>query len=365
MKSLFLSALALSPLLMAEEDPCKTIECCQLAYPSCRFETHCGFNTYVTLEGLYWVAKENGLIIAQEGVPAPGAQTGDVPPTSYNFRGNILRIDPDWDWGFRLGVGYNLCFDEWDVKATWTSYRTNKDAKFQSDGSTYALNLWGHSDVSSSSASSLIKSHFDFKYDTLDFEWGRAFGAGQCFCLRPYFGIRAGWIDQTLTDFNQVALENRPGQSLSTDLKALSDFTGAGLRFGLDGRFDLLCDLSLFGIASYSLVYGSFDASFKESVNGDNPNSGLPAVQDLIIADAQDCFHMGTSSLQLGLGIQWNRGFCCDRYRFGLHLSWEQNLWFQLNQMNHFQHEFKEGVLFQENGNLSLQGISFGARFDF
>ena len=74
---------------------------------------------------------------------------------------------------------------------------------------------------------------------------------------------------------------------------------------------------------------------------------------------------MGTSSLQLGLGLQWNRGFCCNRYRLGFNLSWEQNLWFQLNQMNHFQSKFSEGILFQENGNLYLQGISFGGRFDF
>lgn len=364
MKRILFSAIALSKLVQAEEQ-CPTIECCQLVYPSCRFETHCGWGTFLTAEGLYWVAKENGLILAQKGVPAPGPQTDAIPPLSFNFRGDLLRIDPDFDWGFRIGLGYNFCFDEWDAKASWTSYQTQKGASYAADDNLLALNLWGHSDVTNSSASSIVNGDWDFCYNTLDLQMGRAFGAGQCFCLYPYFGIRAAWIDQTLTSFNQVALLNRPGESLSTNLRALSDFSGAGLRFGLDGRFDFCYDISLYGVASYSVLYGKFDTSFTETVSGDNPSSGLDPVTNLVIADACDVFHMGTSALQLALGIQWNRGFCCDRYRFGLNIGWEQNLWFQLNQMNHFQSAFNEGHLLQENGNLSLQGISFGARLDF
>jgi len=364
MKALLLSALSIATALKAE-DKYPTIECCRLVYPSCRFETHCGFGVFVTGEALFWIPKENGLIIAQKGAPGPGPQTADVPPTSYNFRGDLLRIDPEFDWGFRVGIGYNFCFDQWDAKALWTSFSTEARTQFVSDGTTFAINLWGHSDVSNSSASSLIKAHFDFDYDTLDFELGRAFGAGRCFCLRPFFGIRAGWIDQTLTDFNQVEILENTGESLSTDLKALSDFTGAGLRFGLDGRFDFCFDISLYGLASYGLLYGKFDTSFTSSVTGSDPNSDLDPVVDLVIADACDRFHMGTSTLQLALGLQWNRGFCCDRYRFGFNISWEQSIWFQLNQMNHFQSEFYEGHLVQENGNLSMQGITFGARFDF
>jgi hypothetical protein len=33
--------------------------------------------------------------------------------------------------------------------------------------------------------------------------------------------------------------------------------------------------------------------------------------------------------------------------------------------MNHFLGKLSQGLLYQENGNLSMQGISFGARFDF
>ena len=172
------------------------------------------------------------------------------------------------------------------------------------------------------------------------------------------------WIDQHLKIFNEILLHHpNPGETLSTDLKALSDFMGAGFRFGLDGRFDFCWNFSLFGLASYSLLYGRFNTDFHEFASGGDGHGDT--VSNLLIADADDKFHMGISSLQLSLGLQWNRPFCYDRYRFGLHLAWEQNMWFQLNQMNHFLHKLDEGILFQENGNLSLQGLSFGARIDF
>ena len=334
-------------------------ECCQLVYPSCRFDTCCGWNVYLTGEGLWWISKENGLIYAQSGVPGAGPQTADVPPQSFNFRGDIQRISPDFDWGFRIGLGYNFCYDEWDAKASWTYYKTDESASIIGP----ALNLWGHTDVANSSVSSRINASWDFDYNTFDLELGRAFGAGRCFCLRPYFGIRAAWIDQNLKVFNDVLLDQpTPDEALSTDLKALSNFTGAGFRFGLDGRFDFCFGFSLYGLASYSLLYGRFDTDFKETASGQGSGE---VVTDLVIADSVDRFHMGLSSLQLSLGLQWNHAYCCDRYRFGLNIGWEQNLWFQLNQMNHFQASLRAGHLNQENGNLSLQGISFGARFDF
>ncbi|NGX47797.1 MAG: hypothetical protein K1000chlam3_01180 [Chlamydiae bacterium] len=349
--------------LTAQESETCDMQCYELTYPSCRFDTCCSWNFFVTAEGLWWIAKENGLIYAQNGAAGPGPQTADVPPTSFNFKGKLERIDPNWDWGFRLGLGYNFCYDEWEAKATWTYYKTDKSD--QKEGS--LLNLWGHTDVSSSSTSNLIKADFELHYNTFDLEFGRGFGAGRCFCLRPYFGIRGAFIDQKLDVFNQALLLNpNPGETLSTDLKAISDFSGGGFRFGLDGRFDFCWDMSLFGIASYSLLYGKFHADFRETTSGTpEDGSNMTAVSNLVIADTDDEFHMGVSSIQLSLGLQWNRSYCCDQYRFGLHIAWEQNLWFQLNQMNHFQSRLEEGILLQEHGNLSLQGISFGARFDF
>ncbi len=341
------------------EDQAET-ECYQLTYPSCRFDTCAGWNFYLTAEGLYWIPKEHGLIIAQNGIPGPGPQTSEVPPQSYNFRGDIERIRPGFDWGFRLGLGYNFCMDEWDTKFVWTSFKTHQNESF----SGMLLNLWGHTDVPSSSGSSFIKAKWDLKYNVFDFELGRAFGAGRCFCLRPYLGVRGAWINQELEIFNEALLLNPdPGDFLSTDLTALSNFSGGGFRFGLDGRFDFCWNMSVYGLASYSLLYGNFNSDFLESASGANEIGDT--VEDLVIADSRDRFHMGTSCLNLSMGIQWNRGFACDRFRVGLNLGWEQSLWFQINQMNHFQHNLEEGHLYQENGNLSLQGISFGARVDF
>ncbi len=356
MKKFLLPITLISSSLIGQQQ--QITQCYELVYPSCRFESQCGWNLFLTGEALWWIAKENGLIYAQSGSSGPDVSTSELPPnaSAFNFRGKIQRVDPDWDFGFRIGLGYNLCHDEWDAKASWTYYKTDKTQR----NTGIFLNLWGHPDIPFSNDSSFIRADWDFHYNTLDLELGRAFGAGRCFCLRPSFGLRAAWIDQDLDLFQNVLLQQSVQNDgpLQLDIESVSDFCGAGFRFSLEGRFDVCWNFSLFGLASYSLLYGKFDTQFTEKITD-------LEVTDLIIADAKGLFHMGASSVQLALGLQWNIPLCCERYRFGLHIGWEQNLWFQLNQMNHFENELSRGILIQENGNLSLQGISFGARFDF
>ena len=62
----------------------------------------------------------------EKGVSGPGPRTADVPPKSDNFNGKIKRIEPNWDFGFRLALGYNFCYDEWDGKISWAHYQTDK-----------------------------------------------------------------------------------------------------------------------------------------------------------------------------------------------------------------------------------------------
>jgi hypothetical protein len=113
-----LTITAATTCVLAEET-----HCYELIYPSCRLETYCGWGAYLTGEALYWSAREHGLIYGQSGAGGIGPQTEEIPPESFNFRGRSYYASrPDWSWGFRVGLGYNFCYDDWEAKAIWTSY---------------------------------------------------------------------------------------------------------------------------------------------------------------------------------------------------------------------------------------------------
>lgn len=71
----------------------------------------------VTLSGsaLYWKAYEEGLdyaIKSSSGV-------------SFIDEGNVKRMKFDWDWGFRLDLGYQIPHQKMDLDLIWTRYETD------------------------------------------------------------------------------------------------------------------------------------------------------------------------------------------------------------------------------------------------
>ena len=74
---------------------------------------NCG-GLFVMADFLYWKAENNGWAYAYE------QETTD--PIGLNV-GNVMRIDPDWDPAFRVGLGWNTNHDFWDVFLNYTWYR--------------------------------------------------------------------------------------------------------------------------------------------------------------------------------------------------------------------------------------------------
>jgi hypothetical protein len=134
---------------------------------------------------------------------------------------------------------------------------------------------------------------------------------------------------------------------------AHSDYNGAGLRGGIELRYALYRGWSITGLGSVSLLYGSFFANFSEKQD------------EAIIAKSPDHFRSGVASAQLAVGIQWDTFFHHEDYHFGGRISWEQNMWFAVNRMQHWKNTLNTGIMEQEKGDLSLQGLTFSARLDF
>jgi hypothetical protein len=336
--------------LCAEDLPSSTQgkEAIGMVNPSSRFQVEKGWNFFLNTEFLWWVAKEDGLFYAQSGYT--GATTSAVPPDgTKNFSGHLQKVKPHFRPGFRIGIGGNMGYDEWDIFLNWTWFKSH--ARGHSRG--HLLTLWGHPEASGEgnnlNGARSANAKWSLHFNILDLEMGRSFWVGRHFSLRPFFGIRSSWIDQHFDiHYNYTTTPRTKGR-----LRAESDFEGVGVRGGLDMRFALLSGWSFYSIASASMLYGFYDCDFHERWNS------------LRVASTRDGFHNAASSAQLALGVRWDTYLHRDRYHIGLYAGWEQNIWFGLNKMNHYFHNLSAGNLQQMNGDLTLSGGTFGVRFDF
>jgi hypothetical protein len=332
--------------LCAEHYPSSTQgkETAGFVNPSSRFQVDNGWNIFLDGQFLWWVAKEDGLYYAQNGYS--GEETTAVPPgETINFDGKLEKVHPHWHPGFRFGMGGNMSYDEWDIFLYWTWFRSHAHNSRKG----LLLVLWGHPDADSAQGATYASGNWRLHYNVLDLELGRAFWVGKHLSLRPFFGGRGAWIDQHF----KIKYDFTTSPETDGRVKAQSDFEGGGVRAGFETRFALLNGWSFYGIASAAMLYGYYDCDFYgkwESVK---------------IARPKDTYHQAASTAQLALGVRWDGYTHNDRYHFGLYADWEQNIWFGINKMNHFFSRYSEGNLQQMNGDLTLQGGTFGIRFDF
>ncbi len=314
--------------------------------PSSRFQVENGWNLFLNTEFLWWVAKEDGLYYAQSGfTPAPA----DVltPDKGVSFKGHLQKVKPHFRPGFRIGLGGNMSYDEWDIFLYWTWFKSH--ARGHAHGS--LLTLWAHPQVAGNgtTSASSAKAKLSLHYNLIDLEMGRSLWAGKHFSMRPFIGIRGAWIDQHFDiHYDYTTTPETDGR-----IRAESDFEGVGARAGLDMRFALHGGWSFYSIASASMLYGFYDCDFSEHWESTK------------VAVARDGFHNAATTAQLALGVRWDTYVHKDRYHFGLYAMWEQNIWFGLNKMNHYFHNLNDGSLEQMNGDLTLSGGTFGVRFDF
>ncbi|MBI2810457.1 MAG: hypothetical protein HYX67_06480 [Candidatus Melainabacteria bacterium] len=313
-------------------------------YPS-NFQVEGGSNLFLFGDYLYWRANEDSLYYTHTG-----AGTGTVFPAtgSIDFNGRLKKIDPEWGNGLRLGLGVNFPKEGYDLNAAWTWFATSDSHSVHASNGSLIV-LWAHPDAPTSVHATTAKGHWDLDVNVLDLEWGRSSWFGGHLSMRPFFGLRGLWLDQTLKNHYDYATIQPTFGSVHSE----SNYRGGGLRAGGDVRFVLPYDFAIYGLASGSLLYGKFDADFH--VKEDSTT----------IARTDDDFWDGISSLQVALGLGWDTHFHKDRLHIEFHLGWEQNIWFGANQMNHFMGQLHGGNYFQENSNLSLQGLVAGGRFDF
>lgn len=300
------------------------------------------YNIWLRGEALCWQAAEDNLYYA-------GHSFSDIAKT------DLLRFTFDWNWGFRLGGGYNFSRDGWDLALIWTSitnhaHGSKKDPdhvpQVWTDPRAYKFQITGPTNAASGSWKVIL--------DQIDLQLGRECYLGRYLTFRPKVGLRTVFIHQKLRSSVTETTATQFGDVV-TILK--NKFWGFGFTGGFDTDWKLGAGFSLFGSTDFSLLFGFFDV---DEIGNIYVNS--------VLVDrwsTNSSFRSEKSIFDLEIGFKWFGSFCSDRCGLTLKAGYAYHLYINQNQWQQPTGFPPTVAYIPTSGDLGYQGVSLSAQFDF
>lgn len=287
------------------------------------------------LEGsfIYWQAREGGLNIALN---------------TENSKNTAIKIPCNFAPGFKIAVGINKSQDNWKGYFQYT--RLSSSGKKSKEAIMYPF--WS---IPPSNNSNQLTSNCNGKWNLainlFDISLGRSFYTGVKVSFNPFFGIKAGWIDQKMiVKYNEYTLESF--LKYRVKIKSKSDSWLIGPSAGVDIYYHLGSAIKLFGKASTSIYYQHFDLQFDQT---------REASKNIFASDDHGQIN---PFLYMSLGINWEKYFLRNRWHLELLAGYDLNIFWNQNQLRSLKDNLKNHI----NGScadLILHGLTLSANLSF
>lgn len=316
--------------------------------PQGRPQIRDGADLFVYGDLLVWNAHENGLQLA---VKNTGVATNIADSEVKNIHGK-------WNPGFRVGIGYNTPHDGWDLRLTWLRFTDNghKSAFAHAGQFIFPTRVPPAGFATLADYATQLKGYWSLNLNQLDLDLGREFFVSKWLTLRPHAGVRTDWVRQRLNanykNFGAVA-----GTSANTSAK--DHWFGFGVEGGLDTQWGLGRGWSLFADLSGAILYGYHKITQEVST------TTVAGAASTLYEGLKDSYRVSHPTLDTQIGVRWDNMFCNDQFHIGLQIGWEHHVYFSQNQFPLFVDDTAPGVFTSNQGDLTLQGWTFAARFDF
>jgi hypothetical protein len=294
-------------------------------------------------EALYWHAS---------------AETSSVwSNTAYehtSFSANNVPFD--WNAGFRAGFGHKFDDESWDVKLSWTYFRTSQNGEVSvgnaSNGAVVPEFFSGLIGGTYDNFPIFSQSAIDWKlnYNTIDLEFGRSVALGDSAWVRPAMGIKTAVIQQ------DVHLDlSHPAWLISAVEDVSHDFWGIGPSFGVSGGWKLpkYKNLSLIGSFSVDFLFGQWNVN-DTYARTDGYYPLLFGTYGAMTTDMTNSC-LGVPVLRYFAGLEWvHPGNVTITARVGYELQW----WANQQRMLAFQQ-------LPMHGDLTIEGLTCGVSIGF
>ena len=167
----------------------------------------------------------------------------------------------------------------------------------------------------------------------------------------------------------KTTLETVVGYNDEVTLK--NHFQAVGLISGLDLNWNLGCGWSILGKMNGSILYGQFTMNHNESAQRDE----TPFNKIQILKTKND-FRCSRGVWNALLGVQYKALVCDCKYGVSASLSWEQNIFFNQNQLWRVDRELVTALLnpynntgknafYQKKGDLDTNGLTLNFQFAY
>jgi hypothetical protein len=319
-------------------------------------------NFYLTGDFIYWNATEENLEFAVTNVLSSLVEDGGFGP-----KGKIYQIDSNWAPGFKVGAGYDFCFDGWDIYAEYTWFHATKKESTAPLNSSLSLNdaYWllndpslfitndvGITQYGIPGASASEKWHLAF--NQIDLVLGRNFYISRRLLYRPFVGLKGMWSKQQLNvDFQGVILNGAPAPFLAfASMKNKIDSWAIGMFTGLEGSWLFSRNFSLIGNLGFAGLWQHFKVSRFDT-------QFVPPALNRGFVNLGSQFNKFTPVIEWMLGLRWEFWLNCDTYHLSFDAGWEAQNWFSQNKF------IRVAGSPKCDGDLAFQGLTFKTRFDF
>lgn len=322
-----------------------------------------GKGWFITFDLLFWRTKIGGTEFAY---------TDQDPIARLPVKGSTKQMEFDWDWGIRVGLGYNFEHDGWDVRGQYTWWDGDGSSSTRAGLSSSVIPLRGSAFLTDLPQTNVVetpflfctsaKSLFDVDYQAIDLELGRDYYITSTLSFRPFWGLKNAWIDleQKTRYTGGGQLPNNQGVSPlgisgnTVHVKETSDFWGIGPRTGVDSRWYMGQGFSIFGNLSGALLWGYFDVDHKEKY------SAIEASRIHLHANR----HAFSPTLQFQLGLRYDTYLYEHRNHLGIGIGFEGQYWWRQNQMLKV-NDSSEVKYDRYSEDLAFYGITVDVKWDF
>jgi len=239
----------------------------------------------ITLEGLYLQPSNSNLDYANVQTFS-GAFNDDS--IVLNNTSNLQTVDPDYNFGFRVGLGYTFPDSGNDVQLAWTHFNHSDSNSTTAPSNSLLTSTLGHTNFVNGPFDdeeklfglafglpiydeASVTSDVKFRVDSIDLDVGQFVDIGTRLRMRMFAGLRFAQVknDQTATTNASGSLTVDVGDEedliidyTDTNIEQFnSKFTGIGPRFGIDSSYHIGNCFGVVGHAAMALLVGQVDSN--------------------------------------------------------------------------------------------------------
>jgi hypothetical protein len=269
-----------------------------------------------------------------------------------NTQGSVITMGSTYKPGFKVGLGMNWDYDNWDSYAEYTRLHCTENASATAETGGYLLSYASPATLDSTAIYSDLSQSWRLNLDLLDFQMARASYVGTKLTMRSHFGGRAAWITQRRSTTGTISAD-----AITTTGHEKVSSWGLGLRAGMESNWNLGCGFRFFGNGAADILY----TQYQMSTNFPDP----AASADVALSSTEGSLNAVRPHAELEFGFGWGSYFDNNNWHvdfmagYGFQVFWDQNMF------RRFDFATASARSYTDQGNLYLQGLTLTARLDF